>query len=58
MMGDNRSQSFDSRSWGALDAQHIRGEPFIRLYPFDQINMMPGRYRFDSLANSSGEQTL
>lgn len=44
MMGDNRAQSFDSRAWGPLDESMIRGEPIIRLYPFSQINTMPGRY--------------
>ena len=43
MMGDNRAQSFDSRAWGAMDEEYIRGEPIVRLYPFTQINFMPGR---------------
>lgn len=45
MMGDNRLESFDSRSWGALHESNIRGEPMIRLYPFGQIDVMPGRFR-------------
>lgn len=45
MMGDNRAQSFDSRAWGPMDASYIRGEPVVRLYPFTNISLMPGRDR-------------
>lgn len=46
MMGDNRAQSFDSRAWGVLNEELIRGEPFVRLYPFSDIGLMPGRARY------------
>jgi len=44
MMGDNRANSYDSRAWGPLHESAIRGEPFMRLYPFNKINLLPGRY--------------
>ncbi len=41
-MGDNRSGSFDSRSWGSLKRDKIIGKPFIRLLPIDKIDIYPG----------------
>jgi signal peptidase I len=37
MMGDNRSNSCDSRSWGALDKKYIVGRVVFRVYPFTRI---------------------
>ncbi len=42
VMGDNRAESFDSRSWGALNKKYILGKPIIRLWPVNQIGLMPG----------------
>ena len=33
VMGDNRSYSYDSRSWGALDSEQIVGLVRVRLWP-------------------------
>jgi signal peptidase I len=45
VMGDNRRESFDSRSWGILPRDLIIGTPFIRLYPLDKISLLPGNYK-------------
>jgi signal peptidase I len=37
MLGDNRPNSFDSRSWGALPADNIIGLVRARLWPFDAV---------------------
>lgn len=43
VMGDNRPQSSDSRSWGPLESKYIVGRPFVRLLPFSDISVFPGR---------------
>jgi signal peptidase I len=42
VMGDNRRQSSDSRSWGTLPRNLIVGTPLIRLFPFERISLLPG----------------
>ncbi len=40
VMGDNRNNSFDSRSWGMLDQGLLIGRADIRYWPFDRIGMV------------------
>ncbi len=46
VMGDNRAVSWDSRYWGALTRDKIRGRAFLRLFPFTQIGYLPGYYQY------------
>ena len=43
VMGDNRAESFDSRSWGPLKKKFILGEPIVRLWPLNQMGVLPGQ---------------
>lgn len=44
VMGDNRAQSSDSRSWGPLERKFIIGRPVVRLLPIDKIDLLPGNF--------------
>lgn len=41
VMGDNRTSSYDSRAWGALDKKYIGGRALVRLFPFNKIDILP-----------------
>ncbi len=41
VMGDNRSNSSDSREWGPLELEHIIGQAWILYFPLDQIGIVP-----------------
>lgn len=47
VMGDNRGNSSDSRSWGALNESFIKGQPFIRLFPLSGITINPGKEQYE-----------
>lgn len=41
VMGDNRAESYDSRSWGALKEEDIQGRAFIRVFPTKNFGLFP-----------------
>lgn len=41
VMGDNRPASFDSRRWGLLPRKNITGRVFLRLFPVNEIGVLP-----------------
>lgn len=47
VMGDNRSGSYDSRIWGTLPKEEIRGRAWFRLFPFNSIDYLPGKVSYE-----------
>ncbi len=39
VLGDNRSMSLDSRAWGAVPEDNIKGRVLVRLFPLDRITL-------------------
>jgi signal peptidase I len=43
VLGDNRSASADSRSWGALSGELVVGRAILRVFPLTAFEVFPGR---------------
>lgn len=43
LMGDNRSESLDSREYGAIKLENIKGIVIYRCYPFDKMGRISCR---------------
>jgi signal peptidase I len=53
VMGDNRNASSDSRMWGVLHRENIVGRAFLRLFPFTEVDVFPGKYDTDAFMNNA-----
>jgi len=42
VMGDNRRESSDSRTWGSLNEELIIGRALVRLFPVSSFKILPG----------------
>jgi signal peptidase I len=47
VMGDNRAESYDSRSWGMLPDANIRGRVILRLLPVNTIKILPAKESYE-----------
>jgi len=48
MMGDNRLFSSDSRKWGSLEEGLIVGRAFVRLWPINRADFLPGNFNYEN----------
>lgn len=47
VMGDNRSGSYDSRSWGTVPKENLRGRALLRLLPLKEMGYLPGKVNYE-----------
>lgn len=43
VMGDNRDNSEDSRAFGEISLQYVKGKAFLRFWPLDRWDLLSGR---------------
>jgi len=55
VMGDNRKASADSRSWGPLEHHRIIGRAYLRLFPFSELDILPGATTY-TITNTNTEE--
>lgn len=55
VMGDNRAESFDSRMWHFLPKKLATGRAFLRLFPFNKIDYLPGEHLYPELEATPSE---